>query len=246
MYKILVADDERLMREQICRLLAPFSPRLDAILTAEDGLDALFQIKEQAPQLVIFDINMPFLNGLDAIRKLRQTDEELMIIIVSGYNRFEYAQEAIKSKVFSYLLKPLSEAEFHEVIASALDTLEHRADLPLPQIPDEDLGKQILRYLGQNYANPALDMNAVCDCFYTSSSTLTRLLKKECGMNFSDYLTKLRMNEAIRLLSDPRSYTIKEISDLTGFSSQHYFSRVFKNYTGLAPKQYQDSAGAAP
>lgn len=241
MYKILVADDEQMIRSSICRLLEPFSGQVEEVITAEDGLDALFKMKESAPDLVIFDINMPFLNGLDAIRKIRQEKNDVLIIIISGYNRFEYAQEAIKNKVSSYLLKPIQEGEFHEAVTSALKSLENHESTPEPEPQAKDLSKQIIAYLEGHYADPELDVNSVCDYFYTSSSTLTRLLKKETGMSFSDYLTKVRMNCAIRLLTDGKDYNIKEISALVGFSSQHYFSRAFKNFTGLSPKQYKDS-----
>ena len=241
MYKILVADDEQRMRGNICRLLAEFSGQVEEVITAEDGLDALFKMKETRPDVVIFDINMPFLNGLEAIRKIRQEKNEVVIIIVSGYNRFEYAQEAIKNKVFAYLLKPLQEAEFHETVAAALLSLENHEPPPEPQPQSKDLSKQVIAYLERNYADQDLDVNGVCEYFYTSSSTLTRLLKKETGMSFSDYLTKLRMTEAIRLLTGGGEYNIKEISALVGFRSQHYFSRAFKNFTGLSPKQYKDS-----
>lgn len=239
MYRILVADDEQMIRSNICRLLDTFSEQIGEVITAEDGLDALFKMKESAPDLVIFDINMPFLNGLDAIRKLRQEKNDVLIIIISGYSRFEYAQEAIKNKAFSYLLKPIQEEEFCETITSALKSLENHESTPEPQA--KDLSKQIIAYLEGHYADQELDVNSVCDYFYTSSSTLTRLLKKETGMSFSDYLTKVRMNCAIRLLTEGKDYNIKEISALVGFSSQHYFSRAFKNFTGLSPKQYKDS-----
>lgn len=241
MYKILVADDEQIIRSSICRLLEPFAGQVGEVVTAEDGLDALFKMKESAPDLVIFDINMPFLNGLDAIRKIRQEKNDVLIIIISGYNRFEYAQEAIKNKVSSYLLKPIQEEEFHEAVSSALKSLENHESAPEPEPQAKDLSGQIIAYLEGHYADQELDVNSVCDYFYTSSSTLTRLLKKETGMSFSDYLTKVRMNHAIRLLTEGKDYNIKEISALVGFSSQHYFSRAFKNFTGLSPKQYKDS-----
>lgn len=242
MYKVLVADDEQLIRSAICRLLSGFSDRIEKVISAEDGLDALFKVKEEAPHIVIFDINMPFLNGLDAIRKLRQENPDVIIIIVSGYSRFEYAQEAIKNKVFSYLLKPIQEDEFRETIAAALASLETDAPAPAEPAPTAgDLSKQIILYLEGAYSDPDLDVNSVCDYFYTSSSTLTRLIKKETGMNFSDFLTKIRMNNAIRLLAEGERYNIKEISARVGFSSQHYFSRAFKNFTGLSPKQYKES-----
>ena len=239
MYKILVADDEALIRNNIIDLLSSFSDRFSDILTAEDGLEAVAKIKEHSPQIVIFDINMPFLNGLEAIEQIRQFDENIIIIIVSGYNKFEYAQQAIENQVFSYLLKPINEIKFNHVILQALDSLPDIESIKLStKKNDED---DVISYIIDNMGDSNISMNSVAENFHISTSSLSRLIKKETNMTFTNYLTKIRMEKAIDMLTRSNDMNIKEISAKVGFKNQHYFSRAFKNHTGVSPKKYAES-----
>lgn len=240
MYKILIADDESIIRNNIENLLQPFSQTFDTIINAEDGLDALFKIKEHNPQIVLFDINMPFLNGLDAIRKIRQSNPELIIIIISGYSKFEYAKEAIANRVFSYLLKPINEIEFNSTIQSAIDCLEGNCAKNKLEIKSQTSENQVIKYIINNLSDTNLNVNTVCSYFHLSNSSLARLIKKQTGHNFTEYLTKIRMENATQLLENNDRLSIKEISARSGFNNQHYFSRAFKNYTGVSPKKYKD------
>jgi len=241
MYKILIADDEPLIRNSIKNHLKPFEAVFDAVYTAEDGVEALMKIREHQPQIVVFDINMPFLNGLDAIRKIRQKDKEIIIIIVTGYGKFEYAKEAIANQVFAYILKPVRETEFHSAIQSALDCLEGRGTGKNETEKERSSENQIVNYIADHLSDTDLGINSICDHFHISSSSLARLMKKQTGSTFTDYLTKLRMKTAIHLLENHKELSIKEVSSRSGFSNQHYFSRAFKNFTGMSPKKYKES-----
>lgn len=241
MYRILIADDEPLIRNNIKTLLQPFGHIFNGIYAAEDGVEALMKIKEHKPQIVIFDINMPFLNGLDAIRKIRQKDKEIIIIIVTGYGRFEYAKEAIANQVFAYILKPIKETEFHSAIQSALDSLNGRGSEKTEPEQDRRSENQIINYIADHLSDSDLDVNSVCDNFHISCSSLARLIRKQTGSTFTDYVKKLRMKTAIDLLENHKELSIKEISSRSGYKNQHYFSRAFKNYTGMPPKKYKES-----
>ena len=241
MYKILIADDESIIRNNIENLLEPFRQSFDTIINAEDGLDALFKIKEFNPQIVLFDINMPFLNGLDAIKKIRQQNEDIIIIIISGYNKFEYAQEAITNRVYSYLLKPINEREFHTVIQSAINCLEGKCNPKKTQEKLQTTENQVIQYMINHLSDTNLNVNTVCSYFHLSSTSFARLIKKQTGCHFTDYLTKIRMGNATMLLETNDELSIKEISAKSGYNNQHYFSRAFKNYTGVSPKKYKES-----
>jgi len=241
MAKILIADDESLIRSNIKTLLDPFHSSVSAIYEAEDGVEALFKIKEHRPEIVLFDINMPFLNGLDAIKKIRQQDKSIIIVIISGYNKFEYAKEAIANQVYAYLLKPINESEFNETIQSAIDCLQGFCVVPSESERKRDAEHQVVQYIIDHLQDTELNVNAVCSHFHLSCSSFARLIKKQTGSTFTDYLTKLRMERAIHLLEHHDELNIKEISARSGYKNQHYFSRAFKNFTGLSPKKYKES-----
>jgi two-component system response regulator YesN len=245
MYKVLIADDEALIRNNLKTLLLSFGYGWECLYTAEDGVEALMKIREHKPHIAIFDINMPFLNGLDAIRKIRQIDKDIIIIIVTGYDKFEYAKEAIANHVFAYILKPVNETEFRTAIQSALDDLDQGGSNVEKNKPLIEGGSdhQIVHFITDHLADTEMGINTICDRFHISASSLARFMKKQTGCTFTDYLTKVRMKTAIHLLENHDALSIKEISSRSGFKNQHYFSRAFKNYTGMSPKKYKESIG---
>ena len=84
--------------------------------SAYDGIAGLRLIQEKEPDIVIIDIQMPGLNGLDVIRKLKGGQKDIQFIIISGYGQFEYAQKAIRYGVRDYLLKPVMTEEMEEAL----------------------------------------------------------------------------------------------------------------------------------
>lgn len=108
MYKVLIADDEEIIRRGIAYFLKK-DPEIQVVAQAEDGEMALDQAMEYRPDLLFVDINMPFLNGLDFIEKLKAVQPDALIIVITGYDDFKYAQKALRLGVFDYLLKPIME-----------------------------------------------------------------------------------------------------------------------------------------
>jgi len=120
--KILLVDDEPLAILTNRQLLARLGYR--DILDAEDGETALDIILQERPELVLADIQMSGMSGLDLIAAVRQQGLDTLFIFLSGYNLFQYAQKAITFGAFAYLLKPVDQKELHAVILSAQQKLE--------------------------------------------------------------------------------------------------------------------------
>ncbi len=97
---------------------------MEVIAEAVDGQDALNKAKDLQPDLMLVDINMPNLTGLELIRHLKETNPECLIFIVSGYDEFDYAKEAIKLNVFDYILKPVNRKELMAVVKKGIDSLD--------------------------------------------------------------------------------------------------------------------------
>ena len=123
LWKILIADDEpkirRGLRSQIERLNLP----IEVIGEAEDGEIALIMAEDQRPDILLVDINMPFMNGLDFIRSLRRTRADAKIIAITGYEEFEYARQALELNVHAYMLKPVEVAELQNALVTAIEDL---------------------------------------------------------------------------------------------------------------------------
>lgn len=119
MQKLIIADDERVIRETIYNLIDWKSLDIEVVGLCKDGIEAYNTILDESPDIVMTDIRMPGLSGLELVKKTAQTDQQLQFIILSGYEEFEYAREAMRYGVKHYLLKPCSEAKMIESIRQA-------------------------------------------------------------------------------------------------------------------------------
>ena len=396
MIKVLIADDEPRIRRGIKSTINWEENDFELVGEAEDGEEALSLVKEKKPDILFIDICMPFLNGIQLIEEINKVLFNPIIVIVSGYDEFNYVQAALRLKVFDYILKPIDRENFkdlinkvkeefilrkkenekenfkQEVLESNIsylkdnffkawvsgkfnsDELKLRMEnfnfnynnnmgLALIKILEKNfvgivnknekelvsfgiiniardfvssfknsyvfqysasriviilevesikkwketlieleenisnlfnidiiienslldkdpimikdtfnkLKKNVVekskktpivlevqKYINKNYYNPDLSIEILSNRLGISQTYLTRLLKKELGMNFIDYLTYVRLQNSIELMKDP-SIKIYEISSLVGYSTQHYFSNVFKKHMKISPNDYR-------
>jgi len=106
-WKILIADDEPKIRAGLRNQIEKMGLNAVICAEAEDGELALELTEREQPDILLVDINMPFVNGLDFIRAVSRTRRYIRIIVITGYDKFEYAQIAVDLKVQAYLLKPI-------------------------------------------------------------------------------------------------------------------------------------------
>lgn len=127
MYKLLIADDEKIIRESVSELID--WEALDISITAccKNGLEALDAIMDTAPDIVMTDIRMPGIDGLELINKIRSLDPRIQFIILTGHPEFEYARRALKYGVREYLLKPISEEAIIDAVKNATAALPEYA-----------------------------------------------------------------------------------------------------------------------
>ena len=111
MYRALIVEDEDLMRDYLAAKLNDLCPEWEAAATAADGMEAVERLAHERYDAVLTDIRMPGMDGLELARYIRRTDSEMPILILSGYDEFDYARTAVRLNVFDYLLKPLNEEE---------------------------------------------------------------------------------------------------------------------------------------
>jgi len=167
MYTVLIVDDERIIREGVASSIDWSQYGFLLLGLAENGIDAYERIKQDVPDVVITDIKMPGMDGLELISKVHQKFPEIIFIILSGYGEFEFANKAMKYGVKYYLLKPCDENEIINILAKI--TIEKREkekkDKFLNDINDNlkkvlpQVGEQFLRDLimGVNYSKSELE-----------------------------------------------------------------------------------------
>jgi len=126
MWKLLIADDEPKIRRGLARLIDHLEIEVEVVGLAEDGEMALEMVKEHSPQLMLVDICMPFLNGLELIQEVQNINPDCFVVVITGYDEFTYAQKAVKLGVFDYLLKPIVQEQLQSVLHKAIEQLTLR------------------------------------------------------------------------------------------------------------------------
>ena len=124
MYKLMIADDEPLIRRGIKQLIDLSSLQIGEIHEASTGEEALKVFEEFKPEIVLMDINMPKIDGLSVAKKIKSINPDTKIVIITGYNYFDYAQTAIKIGVEDYILKPISKSDVSEIIVKLVSSLQ--------------------------------------------------------------------------------------------------------------------------
>lgn len=126
MLKLMIADDERMIRESISSLIDWNSLGIELIGCCGDGIEAYNMILDESPDIVLTDIRMPGISGLELVERVSQTDMDIQFIILSGFGEFEYAKQAMKYRVHHYLLKPSNEEQIIESMKDVIKEYYHR------------------------------------------------------------------------------------------------------------------------
>ena len=124
MYKVLIADDEKMIREGIQRLIPWNRIGVEEVLIAASGKEALELYRREHPQILLIDICMPGMTGLELLATIRKTDPDLRVLILTGYDSFEYAQKSLRLQAQDFLLKPIDEEKLTAALKRQVAALE--------------------------------------------------------------------------------------------------------------------------
>lgn len=255
MWKVLIVDDEPKIRRGLAKWIEEFNLGYKVIGEANNYIEALEIAENEKPDLFLVDINMPKVNGLDLTRQLKNKYPKAYIVIISGYDDFEYARQALKLQVFDYLLKPVPKTDFYHIMKtlrgklsleyeSINDVNEELNKINILCVQEKDISAIVLRvknYIDNNYSDPELTLIKVSNLFNINKTYLSKLMKEQLGYSFTEYMTEVRMSKAKELLNTEISQVkMYEIAKKVGFRSQHYFSRVFKNNQGMSPLEFRN------
>ncbi len=245
MFDLLICDDETTIRNGLKSLIEAGTDKFRVVGTAANGFEAFRLIVELQPDLVLMDINMPGQSGLEVMDQARSAAPDARFIIISGHDEFGYVQKALQLCALDYLLKPVDRHRLLKILDQAAQTLHARRldRVSLQTAPAGPIGEMALQRLYLDYADPELSLASLARQLHVSESYLTRAFRKHTGTSFSEMLTRIRMETAIQLLAQPE-LACQVVAERVGFKNQHYFSKVFKAYTGSSPSDYRKSAQA--
>lgn len=268
MYRILVADDEAIERKVLVKKLRQkFGEETAEFYEAENGREVLKLYAEKGADILLLDIEMPGITGLEAAEQIRQKDRNCAILFLTAFNEFDYARKAISVHALDYLLKPYDETELFLSIDSAMhyvDQVKAGQLQPLPQLeteaaagegmpgegeaghaPEESGEDKIVsrmrHYVEEHYMED-ISVLDIASAFGYSEAYFCKLFKQNFGKNFVTYLTEYRVELAKKALED-LSCNVKEVGQRVGYADSNYFTKVFRRITGMSPSEYRNQLG---
>lgn len=189
--KVLIVEDELLESTALARILETrYGSRFSPILSARDGEQAVAMALREKPGLILMDINLPALSGLEAAHRILQELPDTKLIMVSAYSDYEHLRQSMRSHTMDYIVKPYSVETLCEAVNRVL------ADHP----EDELYGRaavveQVKKYLKENYAKD-VTLQQVADSVNLDKSYLGRLFRDACGVTVMGYLKEVRLAHA--------------------------------------------------
>lgn len=243
MYKILIADDEMIERMVLRKkLIDNFGDKCE-IRVAENGREVVEKFKQSGADLLILDIEMPGMNGLEAAEEIRRMGSECSIIFLTAFNEFDYAKKAISVHALEYLLKPCDDKELVLSVEEAIRVRKlSEGSSKMEAFEDAELRKSstadaILKYIEGHYGDE-LSVQVMAEKFAYSEVYFCRLFKQHFGESFVSFLTDYRIKRAVELLKTT-GMSVKDIGKTVGYEDSNYFTKVFKRVMKVIPSEFR-------
>ena len=240
MYTLVIVDDEKELLEGLTNYFPWESIGFVVAGSFSDGRSALSYCKAHTVDVVLTDIRMPFMSGLELIEQLRMIENPSLFCIMSAYNDFYYAKKAIGYGVVEYLVKP---ASFDE-ITSTFQKIRGVLDGQVPTIGNEHTSEPTNALIFQSLAIiekrlSSCSLQNIASELGITTSYLSRLFKEETNQNFQDYLLAKKMEVAKQMLFSKVGYRNKELARALGYQDTRNFCRTFRKYWGTSPQQFK-------
>jgi YesN/AraC family two-component response regulator len=252
MYRILIADDEAIERIVLARKLKKLlAEEAHEILQVQNGREALEVFEAEQPQILILDIRMPGMSGLEAAEQIRKKSRDAVIIFLTAFDDFSYAKKAFSVRALDYLLKPCDESELFSVVEEAVRIVKEREEKQAVQAlseaedqteqfgDSEELRRQewIRSFIESNYMRD-LSIQEVSGRMGYSEVYFCKLFKQYFGVSFVSYLTDYRIRKACAFLKET-DQSVRRIGCMVGYEDSNYFTKVFRRITGKTPTEYR-------
>jgi two-component system response regulator YesN len=246
MYKVVLADDEKWVRLVLRNVVEQTGLPFEIVHECANGLEALDRIQHQATDLVISDVKMPVMDGIALAEQMSKLPVSL--ILVSGYDEFQLAQQAIRYGVKDYLLKPVEVEAMTDCLNRWITVREQLSEAQEADARNADVDQlssieRVQHYIRSNLSQD-ITLTGAAARVHLNPSYLSQLFKQQTGTKFVDYLVEMRMEEAKKLLLKT-ALRVSEIAERLGYCDIAYFSNTFKKISGCSPLEYRKSGGSS-
>lgn len=266
--KVIIVDDEYLIRNLIKMKIDWEEVGMEVAGEAGNAEQALELVDELNPDIIFTDICMPSMDGIEFGKLVLEKYPHIKIIIVTGYDDFEYARSSVRLGISDFILKPINSTEFMQTLSKLRNVidLERKHEKEYKQLKkqiEESLPKMkecveninglmeksnvvkvntfiedVKKYLNNNIANQDLSLSSVAKEFFISPGHLGRLFKQQTSQTFVEYLTDIRIRKVQKFLLET-DLNGTEISERVGISDSHYLSILFKKQTGISINEFK-------
>lgn len=252
--RAVIIDDEAWIREGLSEHIDWKKIGIELAGNYEDGCEAIAELKKRPADIIMTDIRMPNMTGLELMAELRNIERESedarrsQFIIMSGFDDFKYAQEALRLGAFDYLLKPTDVEEIEQVLLRAKASVDSARE-PDPRTeataPDRDgiaeeasyLVRKATAIVNERFTED-LHLAQIAEQLFVTPNYLSRIFKAETGKSFSDHLSAKRAERACELLR-ASPLKIYQVGEAVGYPNPRYFSEWFQKQTGQSPGDYR-------
>lgn len=248
MYEVVLVDDDVIVIEFLKKVIPWQDYDFQVVASFQDSNEALAFMQENPFDVLITDIGMPKLNGIELIEQLKKTNITSYNVILSCHDEFTFAQQAIKLEAYDYILKESME---ETNIIALLDRLKQKLDQErytnnqhvivtkfLERTTRNDDVLKAQKYV-QTHLGEKISLTDVAAHLHLNSSYFSRMYKKETGEGFVEYVTRVKMEKALELL-DQSGNPVEQIAYELGFESKGYFLKTFKRFYGISPRSYKN------
>ena len=260
---ILIVEDNVELRNFLSDILSE-SYR---VLTATNGQEGLDQAREYIPDLIISDIMMPAMDGLDMVKNIKENREicHIPIILLSAKSSLDDRISGLEQGIDDYITKPFSATylkiriksllhqrkELQEIYWKAWSeklnntqetTLEEKLTPSQPQIIsyDEQFMQQVMQVMEEQMENSELTVDEFAQLLNLGRSVFYQKLKSIIGLSPVDFIREIRIKRAVQLI-DSGEYNFSQVAYMTGFNDPKYFGKCFKRQMGMTPSEYKEN-----
>ena len=258
--KLLIVDDNTYVVAGIRVQLDWQALGITEIFGAYSVKEARRILEQEKIDFLLTDIEMPGEDGFQLIDWIRARGMKTRIVLLTSFAEFRYAERAVSSHVYAYLLKPITDGKLLEVFTALteearkearddrlreigndwllerMDSEKSSPSMPSRKSPEEII-PEIRAYIRAHLADCSRDV--LSRQFYLSPDYLSRIFRRVCGISLISFIQQERMERAKELLCVPNGLPISEIAELTGYDSFAHFSKQFRRHTGISPIEYR-------
>lgn len=243
MYKIFIVDDEIIIARGLEKIIN-WEQLGCRVYLYNSSIQAYEDALVEKPAILITDIRMPFMDGLNLINKLKSSFITFEAIVLSGYSEFEYARKGIDLGVVKYLLKPVVQKELEAAVLKSIARYTQRLEdsvigAKTTTYPDEEAGDnidvidEIKNYITDHYSKNIF-LTLLSELFFLNPYYISQLFKKKTGHTYIQYLTNIRIKKARELLTKT-NMNVAEVCHRVGYENVRHFSRTFEKIVGVKP-----------